>query len=69
MTCKGSSSISVCIAAGHFSNGSQGFPLLAVSKDNGATWFYPPEIFQNLTTAINSNYAVGSFIATGADTL
>lgn len=52
---------SFCIASGQYSTDSASFPLVAYSTDNGITWFYPPYVFQNLTTTINPNFVLGYF--------
>lgn len=60
-SCSGSVDYSFCIAAGQYYNGSESFPLLAYSIDNGNTWTYPPSIFKNLDTIIDPDYASGQF--------
>lgn len=53
-----SCSSSVCIATGHFDDGSTDLPLLAVSQNNGLTWTYPAEIY---TTALPVSFVAGNF--------
>lgn len=48
----------LCIAAGVFDNGSIDLPLLIISKDSGATWSYPQEIY---STALPSTFLIGLF--------
>lgn len=57
---------SFCVASGQYSTDTASFPLVAYSNDNGMTWFYPPYVFQNLTTTINSNFVLGSLNKTAA---
>ena len=60
-SCSKSTCETVCIASGGYCNVSQCKPLLAISKNKGSSWTYPPEIFQNLTTKVDPNFGGGSF--------
>lgn len=62
-SCTGSSSHSLCVAAGSFYNNTDTFPLLTLSRDDGQTWIYPPEIFNNLAARIGHNLIGGYFNA------
>ncbi len=65
-TCMGENKESICMAAGKYCRDrfcSVSFPLIAVTRDGGKTWSYPPSVFQNLTTVIDPNYGSGFFNA------
>ena len=50
----------VGIASGSYSNNIGGiFPLLVASNDNGNTWTYPPEIFNDLKNSIDPSFENG----------
>lgn len=60
-SCSKSTCQTVCIASGGYCNSSKCFPLLALSKDKGNNWIYPSDIFNDLTTKIDSDFGGGSF--------
>jgi len=63
ISCKGTAEHNFCVASGQYSNdSSETFPLIAFSKDSGHTWTYPSYIYQNLTSVIDPDFAIGSFV-------
>ena len=60
-SCTSSTTISLCIATGQYSNGSTTYPLLAETQDNGQTWRYPSEIHSDLETKIAHGFVGGFF--------
>lgn len=64
-SCTGSGMSARCIAAGAFtkSNGVQ-TPLLALTKNSGQDWTYPPFIYTKLKTLVDPDFKVGVFNGT-----
>jgi hypothetical protein len=62
-SCSKSTCHTVCIATGGYCNTTNCNPLLALSIDQGATWTYPKQIFQNLNTTIDPNIKGGNFFS------
>jgi hypothetical protein len=62
-SCSGNKSQAICIASGSYTNDSTTYPLLAQSKNNGASWTYPTSIFKNLETIIGHGFKGGFFNA------
>lgn len=64
-TCIGKSGKeTICAAAGRYCRDqpcTQSFPLIAVSLDGGKTWQYPPSVYTNLTSIIDSDFLLGYF--------
>ena len=52
-SCTGKGNKTICIAAGLFFNDSTTLPLLALTRNGGNTWTYPPSIFSNLSSQID----------------
>lgn len=62
VSCQGNPTRNFCMASGQYFNASfESFPLVAISADSGNTWTYPSYIFQNLTSIIDPDFAIGSF--------
>ena len=57
--CFGSGAKAVCVASGIYYTPTGNFPLLTLSSNGGKNWTYPPSIFQNLKTAIDSTFSTG----------
>lgn len=62
-SCNNSLDENVCISAGDWCDVKfychTSFPLIAVGL-NAANWFYPKQVFENLTTVVDSNFVSGS---------
>lgn len=63
-SCAGTGNKAICTSVGSFTNSSIVLPLLALTRDGGTTWTYPPDIFQNLATVIGHSFNAGIFNAT-----
>lgn len=55
-SCTGTGSEAICTAAGSFTTNRMTLPLLAVTRDGGATWTYPSELFKNLDVTIGHSF-------------
>lgn len=65
ISCQGKAEHNFCVASGQYSNTSgDTFPLVAYSSDSGSTWTYPPSIYKDLTTIIDPDLAIASFVKT-----
>lgn len=60
-SCTGREKKAVCIAAGAYFTKSRHLPLLAVTRNGGDTWSYPPFIYTKLRTVVNPNAITGTF--------
>lgn len=61
-SCSGAGKKAVCIAAGsYFTTSGAGIPILAISRDGGNSWRYPPFIYTKLKTLVDPNFAGGTF--------
>jgi len=60
-SCTGEGEQAICVAAGNYSNGPTILPLLALTRDGGNTWTYPPSILEDLATKIGHGFRGGLF--------
>jgi hypothetical protein len=62
-SCAGTGNKTICIGAGIFFNNTTTQPLLALTRNGGATWTYPASIFTNLPVQIDPNAEGAAFNA------
>jgi hypothetical protein len=61
-SCSGEGDKAVCIASGsYFRKSGAGIPFLALSRDGGDTWTYPPFIYTKLKTIVDPDFVGGTF--------
>ena len=61
-SCMGKGKTAVCMAAGNYCNKKQlCFPLLVLSTNGGKTWSYPPTVYNDLMSIIDSSFTRGFF--------
>lgn len=65
-SCSGPFNNNVCIAPGQWCTGDfcdNSLPLIAVARQNATHWFYPHNVFEDLTTKIDANFTGANFRA------
>lgn len=60
-SCTGSGAGTICATAGAFSTASAVLPLVGVTQNGGASWFYPKSIFMALPARIGHEFIGGLF--------